>query len=374
MPDTDRPKTEQIHNKRVSGMSRRRLMKTLTAVGFSATTAAYLTADDVKAAAGDEVPITYAMVWDDSEETYEPEKKMVPADWYNDLQQAHKVHQQANFIQRPGVSGTTVKPGKYGGRNARIQVEISQKKADNDRVAIAEARGEIPESIEGVPIDVVEAAAPELGCYENDYGDTPPAGVHCGDDDSSGSLGAYMIKNGNEYFSTNHHILGGDPTGEHLYQYSATPIGEVVSYNCHDDYVAAKGINGHSPSRDIVDSSYYTWGHWTAAGVDDLAAQGAYAEKRGVRTCWTTGEIHGRGDAWVYDSNCVIRHDQVKWGTAVDDFYRGDSGSAAYHHYEDDKVLVVDLNAAFVPESDPSGDYVFGTGAYHIYNEYGFGW
>jgi len=254
-------------------------------------------------------------------------------------------------------------------------VEISRKKAEHDGTTVEEARGLVPESIEGVPIDVEEKGAAELACYENDYGDTPPAGVHCGDSSSTyGSLGSYMIKDGTEYFSTNHHLFGGDPTGEKLYQYSATAIGEVQAYDCYHDFVAATGINGHSPTRDIVDTSYYTWGHYTAAGVDDLAANGHFANKRGVTTCYSYGEIHGRGSAWVYDSNCTDRHDQVKWGTAVEDFDDGDSGSIAYHHHEDDKVLVVDLNAAYVPKSDPSGDYAFGTGAYHIYNEEGFGW
>lgn len=373
MTDDDHPKTEQIHKKRVSGMGRRRFLQTLSAAGFGAG-ALYLTPNDVQAAASDEVPITYAIVRNESDTGYEPKKKMVPADWYNDLQHAHNVHQQANFLKRPGVAGTTVIPGKYGGENAKIRLEVSKQKASHDSVSLPVAKAALPDAINGVPIEVVEVGSPQLSCYESNYGSSPPAGVQINHGSTYGSLGSPMVKNGNKYFTTNYHIFGGSPTDEKLYQDSSTAIGKVSAYDCSQDFVACTPLNGHTPTRDIVDSSYYTWGHYTASGVDDLAAQGAAAEKHGQRTCKTSGTIHGRGDAWVYDANCISRHDQVKWGTAVEDFYNGDSGSVAYHQYSGDKVLVLDLNAAYVPKDDPTGDYCFGTGAYKIYNSYGFGW
>lgn len=53
------PRTEEIHNKPVSGMGRRRFLKTLSAVGFTGASAISLSAEDVEGASSDEVPIVY---------------------------------------------------------------------------------------------------------------------------------------------------------------------------------------------------------------------------------------------------------------------------------------------------------------------------
>jgi len=72
-----RRKPSEIHKKKIGKMSRRRLMNTLTAFGFSATTAAALQASDVKAADSDQVPISI----DHSGDSI----VMVDADWYDRL-------------------------------------------------------------------------------------------------------------------------------------------------------------------------------------------------------------------------------------------------------------------------------------------------
>lgn len=77
-------------------MGRRRLLRTLASVGFAGSALQYLSIEDIKAASSDEVPIVYGFARTDPDDptTLSPRKKMVPADWYSDLQHALNLHTQ----------------------------------------------------------------------------------------------------------------------------------------------------------------------------------------------------------------------------------------------------------------------------------------
>lgn len=374
MEDDSYPSVESIHKEKLSKLGRRSFVKTLVGLGMSGGVASYLTSDDVTAAADDQIPIPRAIVYDEATEKYKPEIIRVPSDWYNDIQHAHNVYSKENFSYRDGVSGTTVKPGKYDGRSAIIEVQLSTPEIEQMSVELDDVRGSIPESVEGVPIEVVKTGKAKLGYYDGDYGDSPPSGVTCtSSDGGTGTLGGYMTKNGNDYFVTNHHLFDpGSAVGKKLYQGTGPAIGEVVESDCYEDFVAVIPQNGHSATREIVDSSLYTNGHYTGVGIDNLAAADKFLWKKGDRTGMTLGKVHGRGDDTVYNSNCNLRHDQVKWGLS-EAFDKGDSGSIAYRTDDDETALVAALNAAFTSYWEPD-DHVFGTGAYKIYTKYGYGW
>lgn len=370
--------SKRIHQLSPSRMGRRSLMKALTTIGLGGISAATITADDIKAAASDEVPITYAMEASDwAGSSYEPQKIMVPVDWFDDVQQAHQAHEDFDFGRIPGIVGTTVLPAKFGGRNSIIQVEIAPDIAKRHGKSIAEARSMVPETILGVDTRIVESSHPEFGCYEHEYGTEPPVGCHVEGTNSQGTLGCPLIKDGNWYFSTNYHLFTdqNDPTGASLTEWGGDTIGEVVDYDCADDFVACEPRNGHSPTRTIVGTDHYILGYYTASGIDSLAANDEQATKRAVTTCETSGTIHGRGEAWAYDADCKRRFDQVKWGVSEQDFTDGDSGSVAYaspYASSEYREYALCINAARVPTDDPTGNYVFGTGAYHINSEYGY--
>lgn len=236
-------------------------------------------------------------------------------------------------------------------------------------------RGSLPEQVNGVPINVSTVEERKLSnCNEEHYPNSPPAGVRCGPSSSTyGTLASPLFKNGNRYFCTNHHLFGGSPDNEKLHQYSSEAIGKITDYDCHDDYIAAEPINGYSPTRDIVDTNLHTWGHYTKTGVQNLAGKSATVHKQGVKTCHTKGSVQGIGSATSDTLDCALRKDQVHWGNQGD-MGDGDSGSIAYKATgNENRALVVCLNAGRTAYIDPS-DYVWGTGAYHIYQEYGYGW
>lgn len=355
-------------------MGRRRFVSSLVGAGFSLSAATSLTPDDVEAAAKDQVPIPYAVVPDDEKSdspNYSSLTTNVPADWYDDLRKAEQVYENAGFLQQTGTVGAVLKPGKFGGRNAYIEVEIQEPETGEH---IANVRGSIPEQVDGVPVEVSEVEERKLSnCNEDHYSSSPPAGVRCGPSSSTyGTLASPLFKNG-RHFCTNHHLFGGNPDNEKLHQASSEAIGNIVDYDCHDDFVAAEPINGYTPTRDIVDTGLHTWGHYTKTGVQNLAGNSATVHKQGVKTCHTKGSVQGIGSATSDTMNCALREDQVHWGNQGD-MGDGDSGSIAYKATgTKNRALVVCLNAGRTAYVDPA-DYVWGTGAYHIYQQYGYGW
>lgn len=121
------------------------------------------------------------------------ETKQVPLDWYNQLQHTEKVYENAKLEKIPGVIETEVRPGKYGGRNAYIRVGILEQKAD-------ETRGNVPEQVDGVKVEVEEVGKPVLDlCYNLDQGQSIPASSQVKNVNGSyGSLCVPLTKKWNE--------------------------------------------------------------------------------------------------------------------------------------------------------------------------------
>lgn len=402
MTGENSPDTASIHSKRLSGMTRRQLMKVLSASGFSGFAVSHLTVEDVKAAASDQVPIVYAIAPDPDEEPSEEGASMtervknVPADWYDDLQHALNVHEKAQLGNRPGVVATGVSPGDYGGQNAHIDVSISQKalqQTDEGPDHIDDVRGALPETIEGVPVETANTGLPELNactdgdCNDTDFGDYVPPGVECSGDDSGYlTLGPRMLDGGGaKYFSTNHHAFNDDgknPYGEKIYHPAHDdPLGEVTQWDCDQDFVMAGANSDHTIQTWTGDveciGDRFMQGQFTKGGLSDRKAAGKKLHKIGQRTCHTSGLIQNV-DGYIGNINdgCSDRYKQVFWGDE-EHAKAGDSGSPTYapDPESNDYYLISSLHAGKIPAYlDPSGQggYAFGTSAYGIKDKWGF--
>lgn len=402
MSDKNGPRTASIHNKRLNGMTRRRLMKLLSASGFGGFAVSHLTVDDVKAAADDQVPIVYAIASDPDAEPSEDGASMVervknvPADWYDNLQKAFAVHEAAQLGERPGVVATGVSPGDYGGENAYIDVSLSQEALERTGMGpthVDDVRGALPETIEGVPIEVRDTGLPQLhactdgDCNNGDYGEYVPPGVECsGDDNGYLTLGPRMLDGGGaRYFSTNHHMFnddGKDPYGDRIYHPAHDdPLGMVTQWDCKQDFVMARANDDHTIQTWTGDieciGDRFMQGQFSKSGLSDRKAAGKKLHKIGQRTCHTSGEIQSV-DGYIGNINdgCSDRYKQVFWGDE-EHAKDGDSGSPTYAPDPESSnyYLISSLHAGSIPAwLDPSGQggYAFGTSAYGIEDKWGF--
>lgn len=370
--DNDYPKLEQIHSKRTSTMTRRRLLSTLLGVGFSATAAGHLTTDDLKAAATDQIPIVEGFSSDDPKkpvETFTAKKRNVPVDWYNDLQQARKVKEDvlSTYGGLDDVIGIGVKAGTFGGDNASVQVDVLP-------TNIAESRGTLPETVDEVPIEVNEGSeiTPDA-CNTGDFDYIIPGGVRAIGDDSDG-YGTMMSQiydhHGRQRFATARHLYsGGNANGRNLWHpsKSKTPVGEVVRAHCYDDLVLAVSLNGHAPQRRIEDANpELVNGQFSRDGLSTLQANGERVLKVGCRTCKTGGQIHNVNYTH-FGYGCTPKHGQVRWGSG-NDSKGGDSGAPVYHQNPNNSSYQWIVSLDLWSGSNATG----GTGAWRIKNRHNY--
>lgn len=359
---------------------RRAFLKTV----FAGTLAS-LGTGPVSASSDDKTTIIEAQVSksDEASNDYEPVERHVPTDWYDAVTHATDVHDREEFYERPDVVGTLVKPSTFDKAEPSIKVEVAKETGPTPDSAPdpSDSNDEIPDEVDGVPIDKepvaedpVQRPTPSIQatCGSGDFGTSPPSGVVCSGD-SPGTLATPLVKDGTMYFATNWHLFDPNPVGSsaELSQGDGDPIGEVVDGDSTDDFVACEPINGHTPTRDINGTPYQSWGHYTKSGIQALAADNKSVTKQGAGSCGTSGQIRGVGTKVEADGE--TRYDQVRWGSGTS-IRGGDSGSVAYRHQTDDKVLIVALNAGARNPFFGSVSFSYGTGAYHIYEEYGYGW
>lgn len=367
-------RVRDIHSKKISGMGRRRFLETLASAGFTGA-AAYLSIEDVKAASTDEVPIVVGFRSDEPKESIDsmtPVVEYVPADWYNNLQQAREV--QSQFEQSIGemedVVGIGVEAGKTGGENASVRVNVlpGQK---------SQMLGAIPESEQGVPVEISEAIPPQPGaCNTGDFGDTIPGGVRgisTSNSGAYGTLGSATIANGNRRFITAHHLYGRRSIrGESLFHPKrGNRIGEVVRTHCYDDFVLAAPRNGHRPTRRIEDARYpRVRGMFSRDGVTNLRRRGIRLKKVGCTSCLTSGEVKSANYTFTYGYGCIPRDGQIRWGRGRPTFTDGDSGTMIYSRAPNgNNVSWVAGNAQWY-----QNNAVGGTSTWSINNKHGYTW
>lgn len=358
MVKKDHKSVREIHSKRVSTMGRRRFLSVLSGLGISGFAAAHLTKGDFEAAASDEVPIVDSLEHKDpTDPTSElvPTKKMVPADWYDDLQQAEQTYQDANLEANPGVMSTEIRPGKYGGENAYIWVGLdSENEVTSESTSVDS--GEIPEEIDGVKIEVGESGVGRQA-------KAVPVGTRVNTSTSTyGSLSpGRMGRTGK--FATNQHVMAGN--GKYMIKFGDR-IAKVEYIDCQLDLAIGSTLNGYVPGKIKGFTKPGYGGQYTKAGINDLAARNVTVRKRGARTGVTSGKIKtANGYIGVVDEGCSNRGYQVK-GTWYSE--RGDSGGPVFH-VSNGLTKILSMNTGFDPLVR---DTSYGFGSYHIYDKTGY--
>lgn len=371
-------------------MGRRQLIKTLSTVGFSVAAAAHITADDVKAAASDQVPIVVGYSSGDDPDNPQPVTKNVPADWYNGYRHATKVHQKHTdrLLDIEGVKSVLFDPGEYGGVSSSLTVLIHRNHEEK-------ARGKIPTEINGVPVEVGLVDGYELGCGSLSYnsGHYPlecPGSVQvCANDGDVGTLSGriYDRDTGESYFLVpNHLYTEGDniaPYDEPLYQPNTNydALGTVAGNDCWYDVLWLDPANAHEPMDEIEDASpsRYVNGWFSRAGLSDLKSAGEPVEKYGCRTGRTSGQIEST-DAATSFYGCNTKYGQLAQGDSSD-FNDGDSGSMAYHGepldgggYSSDYIWVGGMCNARTADFTSLYDFVYGTSCWKLDNQMNWSW
>ena len=349
-------------------------MDRLRSLGFGALAAGLLTAEDVRAASDDEVPVVYGLTRAD-DGSLDPKRKTVPADWYDDFRGALAAHRRLDLFDHDGVANSAVEPGEYAGPSASIRVEVT----DED------ARGAVPEAVDDVPVEVrhVDASDREDRRAES-AGASPvlekglPGGVAIASDALYGTLAPALrgSTDGERYFATSNHVFDAKyPGGSALYVTSKSGkrrIGTVHEGFPKSDVVCVEPDNGFWPLHSIRNGTEIdVRGQFTKAGLADLKAAGKKLEKVGMRSGHTTGKIQAiDGVTCAYGAIC--KRGQLKWGSESG-FSDGDSGSVNYSEdpeNPDAGVLVGGLNNARTWW--PGENYIWGTAAYHITEQHGY--
>ncbi len=303
----------------------------------------------------------------------------VPRDWYQRVKAAERVLERSNIVRRlDGVVGKYVDAGKFGGENPHVVIDIE---AGNE-----DARGQIPERIGGLRVDVVEREyAREASTDNYDFGDSIPGGaeIEKSDDNQFGALTSRILHENDdgEYFGTAQHVTGvcngsdNSPTIHHPEDvYDGSEIGTVLETWNFEDFAVIEPTSSESPVSQVADpdnlddsSQWYDIdGTFTKDAIQTLKADNATVRKVGPVTDMTSGTISKVGTS-TFSGGCAWeKKGQVEWGDGSD-IDQGDSGSLAFAEAPDSSdncavcVNVIELDRA-----------VSGTGVYRIKDKTGY--
>jgi hypothetical protein len=234
-------KPSDINNKKENKLTRRRVMKSAVAAGFSTATALALTPEDVKASDSDQVTIA----WDVKGE----EKRQVPADWYDHLSRAREVTKriQERFNHKRGVLGIGLDPGK-GEDNPHVVVDLYKNHPQSE-----ERRGEIPERERNVRIDVEEKENEDEVQCENPQqaiGSLPGSVTAL-----AATNGPRVIEYGNNYLSgwsvAAHSLIECDRTGQDVTHQGAT-FGTTKVADPYRDWAFVEQIDVSEPAPEVM--------------------------------------------------------------------------------------------------------------------------
>lgn len=383
--------------------TRRKLMQQATAAGISGLCATALTADDVRGADSDQVPISM-----DAGGTW---IKYVPKDWFERVQNAKTAKNTLaeEFMAEDEVLEVVYSSGNHGGENPHVIITLDEDSENKDQL-----RGEIPERENDTPVRIREGAffhedpcdICDTECDERILSnpDTLPGGYRVR---FSGQNGDYvgtltsLTKHNNYYnygWSTSAHIVssafegcGADLIGKNAY-HNDTYIGSVNYINHDTDFafIAADGsvdpwesnLFDYDPDR----SSFVVHDTLTDEGIDEhIANEGDYdylVRKTGIASCQTNGFVKSRGrrtiDKTDRDPCKNYYENQIGWGVACEDngdggdpgIDCGDSGSLTWTTHPDDPYFyAVCINHRFTVSNR-----IAGTSGPKLRQQEGFWW
>ncbi|MCL7418535.1 MAG: hypothetical protein M8354_11945 [Halalkalicoccus sp.] len=366
---------EGVHERPLSRMGRRRVLKTLVAAGFSVASASHLSASHFEAVREDEVPIVYAYAREDPDDpaSIAPRVRSVAAEWYNDLQAALSSYETLDPSTIDGLIDVSVVPGD-GSDRTKISVDVAHEgvvSTVDDLLAETPVEGSVIESTAEPDHEGLEPARE----FDIDSGLEVPGGVACGDSKGLATLApaVYDPETERRYFATADHLYAGSQSTELalVSDDGRVPIGEVAHHYPREDLALIEPTDEFRPAHALDgDGPVRVAGQFTRMGLADLKARGAEIHKISAMSGHTTGTIQAiDGITCIYGDPC--KRGQLKWGTQSD-FTDGDSGSVSYAPDPEnpDQVLVCGLNNARTWW--PGEDYIWGTAAYVFEEEYGY--
>lgn len=372
LDDLVRPSTNKIHGETYPGMSRRRLLSSLSGLGFTQVSAKFITREDIDNAASDEVPIVTGFYSDDPTSETTAYKEYVPADWYNEFRHATQIKQQleSSLIQIPGVVSVGVVPGERGGGSSHVVVRIQEN-------VLGTILGDIPTLIDGIEISVEPVNEfRSLSCAGslrnwNASQSSIYGGYEVWGDASKpiGTVGAPAFKNGRRYLATCKHIFSGkDSTGKILRHPNGARLGKVSKSRCMEDFAMVSLDPGHYIERNIRHSGFRgISGHYSHDGLANLKSRRVKTRKVGRTTCRTTfGRIQSTAETIFTAPGCVPKPYSVfhKDQSSGNDLKQGDSGSISFYKAPNNsnKCWLV----SFINYEDAGTNDVFGIGLYRL--------
>lgn len=357
-------------------VSRRRFVKALGAGGIGATSASHLATDGFEGANGEDVRIVYAHVREDPDDptSLAPRTRTVSADWYDDLQSALSSHDTFDWSSIDGVRSASVIPGEGGDRSSISVGALHEGVVDRigDLLDGTPVEGSVLEEDPDVDPELLEPARQ----FDPDGGVAVPGGVACGEAEGLATLAPaiYDPESGERYFATAEHLYANTDIDELtlVTEQGRIGIGSVVRRYHQEDLALIAPTREFTPDHALDgDATRRVAGQFTRLGLADLKARGVDIHKVGAMSGHTTGRIQAiDGVSCVYGDPC--KRGQLKWGSETE-FTDGDSGSVSYApdpEHPDEQVLVCGLNNARTWW--PGEDYIWGTGAYVLQEEYGY--
>lgn len=388
-------KPSDIQSKKLNRLTRRRLMKYLSAAGVSIATVQNITVDDVKAADTDQIPIAL--------DTQGNIIKNVSADWYDRVVHANDVRDKiaANHGDRPSVIGVGYDPASEPNVVIHFHEESESKEKD---------KGETPNQKDGVTVKKEEVnpkptACPsepetclEYDCRTIEEGKDIPAGTLAEVPYAPGTWGGITSRirdNNHEHdhgwlISAHQDSSCGDGYRPDVYHQprddGGYKIGEIVEV--YPNYGAAvvhptRGISDDihaSPyvadSTNIIDGDRYGPIQATMSkdGVRTWRDNDYSVFRYGPSTCYDDGEVLDiYQDYSVTSDSCGEQtlHESIHITNEVDD---GDSGSLAFGYYSPDDIW---LGIGILVQEDDrllTKDRVITGAGYAIHNDLGYHW
>lgn len=337
-------------------INRRRYLKTAGVLGISAVGVRSVHAE------GDRVEVVVTRDSDGPVGT-----RQVPTKWYNQTQKARKKSDllKQQMLGDPDVASVGIGTGEstIGGLKEKV-VEVSLKGESTT--------ASIPESVDGIGVEVKTNASTEFHCYDNTY-QTLKGGISVSSDYEKGSACCRVYKGGTPYLLTARHLFTSNSspcgsTGTNAYQ-GANLIGSPKGSKAKHDTLWIDINDQVSMNDGIIDESADVKGWVTQSGLDTYSSDGTTLRKRGISTCDRDYTVDS------YDNSVSL-----SCGTMTEVVHyngnskKGDSGGIIY--------FVSDAGTAFVSGILSgqrtvdcgvfcSKDVVFGSAAYAMNNQYG---
>lgn len=391
-------KPSDVGKKRVHRYTKRRLLKTLAAAGFSIGTVANITTNDVEAAANDQVVISLDFAG--------KEKRYISSDWYDRLVHTRRVHQKMmdNWMDHRDVLAVDYHAGQKG-ENPGIEIIL-----DHNSRSKEETRGEVPEEKEGVPIEVREGDYPERhackGCDNYDFSaelDTHVPGsamIEVWKDDSPsfrGTLSPMIIDNSGTYhgqfMTAAHNVcprLVDKVFTSHGSCNGTRRIGWVAETYPRNDFAIIATDDNTYALDEVAENTDFTNGKrfemagtLNQDGVDTVANNNTKVFKYGYGTCVSQGVIKAQGSQQSRGSpeDCVsdsswTQYNVIKWGDDGDS-NNGDSGAVVFTTPQGTRKyygVLLNQGSSGLFQDRIGASYAFGVAGHHLRNKFGYHW